>query len=167
MRKRHVPSAWFARGHLRIGYFDEESFCATAAGQPGTIHDHPAVEHHGYVHPVPGGPVLAMRIVARLTDAGLPADLDFHRGLDHADYFPWTGYLRRRARQPGSEFNRRQSMKGWAGPSFHRFRAEAIAGAYSLATRTSTIATCPARTAATASPSAERSSSALSTGPQA
>jgi 4,5-DOPA dioxygenase extradiol len=38
-------------------------------------------------HPAPGEPALAQQVAERITNAGMPAHLDPHRGLDHG---AWT-----------------------------------------------------------------------------
>ena len=56
-----------------------------AARQPQTIHDFGGFPPPLYQvqYPAPGDPLLAARLAERLTEAGLPAVLDPHRGLDH------------------------------------------------------------------------------------
>jgi 4,5-DOPA dioxygenase extradiol len=65
-------------------------FAVTAASRPETIHDFHGFpdELHAIRYDAPGDPDLAGRIVRRLTDAGLPAELDTRRGLDHGAWVP-------------------------------------------------------------------------------
>lgn len=61
-----------------------------AAEAPATIHDFygfPA-ELYRLRYPAPGSPAVASRAAALLADAGLPAELDDARGLDHGTWVP-------------------------------------------------------------------------------
>jgi 4,5-DOPA dioxygenase extradiol len=62
----------------------------TAATRPETIHDFHGFPRalHEHRYPAPGSPELAERIVGLLAGAGLPADLDPRRGLDHGAWVP-------------------------------------------------------------------------------
>jgi 4,5-DOPA dioxygenase extradiol len=58
--------------------------------KPGTIHDFygfPDVLYQAS-YPAPGDPALAERVVGMLCDAGLDADTDADRGLDHGAWVP-------------------------------------------------------------------------------
>jgi 4,5-DOPA dioxygenase extradiol len=58
--------------------------------KPGTIHDFYGVPDWLYQasYPAPGDPALADRVVGMLRDAGLDADTDPDRGLDHGAWVP-------------------------------------------------------------------------------
>ena len=61
-----------------------------ASAQPETIHDFggfPA-ELYQLRYPAPGSPTLAQEIKQQLIDAGLPAEIDPSRGLDHGAWVP-------------------------------------------------------------------------------
>ncbi|AND69145.1 catalytic LigB subunit of aromatic ring-opening dioxygenase [Dyella thiooxydans] len=60
------------------------------AGQPSTVHDFGGFPQELYElqYPAPGDPGLAARIANRLDQAGLPAQVDPQRGLDHGIWVP-------------------------------------------------------------------------------
>lgn len=62
----------------------------SAAGNPGTIHDFFGFPEPLYQlgYPVAGAPDIASRAAALLNSAGIPADLDPDRGLDHGAWTP-------------------------------------------------------------------------------
>ena len=62
----------------------------TASALPRTIHDFGGFPEELYraTYPVPGSPVLARRVADLLGQAGLAADLDPARGLDHGAWIP-------------------------------------------------------------------------------
>ena len=55
------------------------------AAHPVTMNDYPGGR---FQYPAPGNPELSERIVKRLQDAGIAAEVDPRRGLDHAIYLP-------------------------------------------------------------------------------
>lgn len=62
----------------------------TAHPRPGTVHDFYGFPEKLYElrYPAPGDPGLALALAGRLMDAGLPAELDRDRGLDHGTWTP-------------------------------------------------------------------------------
>ncbi|MEN5117648.1 class III extradiol ring-cleavage dioxygenase [Luteimonas sp. TWI662] len=60
------------------------------AAQPETVHDFGGFPEALYAlrYPAPGAPALAKDIAARLAGAGLPAQVDPQRGLDHGVWVP-------------------------------------------------------------------------------
>ncbi|CAN7540726.1 class III extradiol ring-cleavage dioxygenase [Pseudomonas sp. LjRoot71] len=77
-----VVSAHWESRDLRVG----------SAVTPQTLHDFrgfPA-ELYQVQYPAPGAPQLAAEVVERLTQAGLPAQLDAERPLDHGAWVPLT-----------------------------------------------------------------------------
>lgn len=68
---------WMSAGGVRVGH----------AAEPETIHDFGGFPHALYAlrYPVPGHPVLAARTLTLLRQAGIPAEADPARGLDHGD----------------------------------------------------------------------------------
>lgn len=61
-----------------------------AASQPATVHDFSGFPEALYrlEYTPPGDPVLALKVVERLKDAGLSAEVDPARGLDHGIWVP-------------------------------------------------------------------------------
>lgn len=62
----------------------------TACAQPETIHDFYGFPQELFEvqYPAPGSPELARQVQQLLVDAGLPVQLDEHRGLDHGAWVP-------------------------------------------------------------------------------
>ncbi len=62
----------------------------TGSPAPETIHDFYGFPEALYAlrYPSPGDPQLARRVAGLLVDAGLPADVDPERGLDHGAWVP-------------------------------------------------------------------------------
>ena len=58
--------------------------------QPETIHDFGGFPESLYQlrYPAPGAPELAQRIKQHLTEAGISAEIDHHRGIDHGAWVP-------------------------------------------------------------------------------
>jgi aromatic ring-opening dioxygenase catalytic subunit (LigB family) len=73
------------------GHWEENAFTASAAVEPGMIYDYYGFPPHTYQlqYPAPGAPALAERMVALLTQAGLPARTDPSRGFDHGVFVPF------------------------------------------------------------------------------
>ena len=71
-------------------HHDDAGIAVTGAERPGTIHDFGGFPRELYAlrYPAPGDPQLARQIAGRLTAAGLPADVDAARGLDHGAWIP-------------------------------------------------------------------------------
>ncbi len=71
---------WETPGAFRIGSGD----------RPRTIHDFGGFPEplYGLQYPAPGDPALALRVQGLLAAAGLPAELDPARGLDHGVWVP-------------------------------------------------------------------------------
>lgn len=62
----------------------------SAADQPATIHDFGGFPDELYRinYPAAGDPVLALEVAARLQEAGIEAEIDQQRGLDHGAWVP-------------------------------------------------------------------------------
>lgn len=75
-----VSAHWETPGGFRL----------TSAAQPGVLHDFGGFPAELYTldYPAPGAPDLARQAQALLTAAGLPADLDPRRPLDHGAWAP-------------------------------------------------------------------------------
>lgn len=60
------------------------------AAAPDTIHDYGGFGSglHGIRYPAPGAPAVATRVAALLASAGLHAEIDLQRGLDHGVWVP-------------------------------------------------------------------------------
>lgn len=71
---------WMSAGGVRVGH----------AAEPETLHDFGGFPHALYAlrYPVPGHPVLAARTLTLLRQAGIPAEADPVRGLDHGAWVP-------------------------------------------------------------------------------
>lgn len=63
----------------------------TGHAQPALIYDYYGFPEHTYqlTYPAPGHPALATEIHRLLTAAGIPADIDPERGLDHGVFVPF------------------------------------------------------------------------------
>lgn len=66
------------------------SFSATSSAYPELIYDYSGFPESTYAlqYPAPGSPALAQRVVALLSHAGLNAEEDAQRGLDHGVFVP-------------------------------------------------------------------------------
>jgi aromatic ring-opening dioxygenase catalytic subunit (LigB family) len=73
------------------GHWEEAEFTVSANPKPPLIYDYSGFPEHTYElqYPAPGSPELALRIQTLLTDAGLPANIDSQRGLDHGVFIPF------------------------------------------------------------------------------
>ncbi|KQM20639.1 DODA-type extradiol aromatic ring-opening family dioxygenase [Novosphingobium sp. Leaf2] len=73
------------------GHWEEPAFTASTAVEPGMIYDYYGFPPHTYQlqYPAPGSPALAERVVALLSEAGLPARTDPARGFDHGVFVPF------------------------------------------------------------------------------
>lgn len=72
------------------GHWETEGFSLTGAALPPLIYDYYNFPPHTYQlrYNVPGAPALATKAAALLTDAGLDAQVDKERGLDHGVFVP-------------------------------------------------------------------------------
>jgi len=72
------------------GHWEEAAFTVSAAVKPELIYDYYGFPEHTYQlsWPAPGSPVLAARVVELLTGAGLAAETNGFRGLDHGVFVP-------------------------------------------------------------------------------
>ena len=72
-------------------HWEEDAFAVTRAARPPLIYDYSGFPQHTYrlAYPAPGDPALADRIIALLTEAGLPARADDRRGFDHGVFVPF------------------------------------------------------------------------------
>jgi aromatic ring-opening dioxygenase catalytic subunit (LigB family) len=63
----------------------------TGHAQPPLIYDYYGFPEHTYqlTYPAPGHPALAKEVHKLLTEAGIPADIDPERGLDHGVFVPF------------------------------------------------------------------------------
>jgi aromatic ring-opening dioxygenase catalytic subunit (LigB family) len=73
------------------GHWEEAEFTVAANPKPPLIYDYSGFPEHTYKlqYPAPGSPELAHRVQTLLTDAGLPANIDSQRGLDHGVFIPF------------------------------------------------------------------------------
>jgi 4,5-DOPA dioxygenase extradiol len=71
-------------------HWEQPATSVTGAARPATIHDfgHFGPELARYRYPAPGAPELAAEVAATLTLAGIPAEVDRTRGLDHGAWVP-------------------------------------------------------------------------------
>lgn len=71
---------WQSSGAIRV----------TSAAKPETIHDYSGFPESFYQlsYPCPGDPALADKIVKRLINAQIPAEVDARHGLDHGSWVP-------------------------------------------------------------------------------
>ncbi|MBY9068312.1 dioxygenase [Hyphomonas sp. WL0036] len=95
----------------------------TASPAPQTIHDFggfaPIMYQQQY--PAPGDPALAARVKALLDKAGIPAELDHARGLDHGAWVPL------KLSWPGADIPVLQlSLQTHLGPAYHLKLGEAL-----------------------------------------
>jgi aromatic ring-opening dioxygenase catalytic subunit (LigB family) len=72
------------------GHWETQGLALTASTAPPLVYDYYGFPPHTYQlkYPSPGDPALAARIAALLQTAGLPAQLDTERGLDHGVFVP-------------------------------------------------------------------------------
>ncbi len=71
-------------------HWERPTTAVTGAAKPATIHDFGnfGPELARFQYPAPGAPGLAGEIAAMLTLAGIPAEIDRARGLDHGAWVP-------------------------------------------------------------------------------
>lgn len=71
-------------------HWEESAAMVLGTSTPAILYDYYGFPGEAYTitYPAPGNPELAGRIVALLTDAGIPAHLDTQRGFDHGLYIP-------------------------------------------------------------------------------
>ncbi|WP_338466620.1 class III extradiol ring-cleavage dioxygenase [Novosphingobium sp. ZN18A2] len=71
-------------------HWETDGFRFTAAERPPLVFDYYGFPPHTYElrYDVPGSPALAGRAASLLRDAGLAADVDAERGLDHGVFVP-------------------------------------------------------------------------------
>lgn len=96
----------------------------SAADQPETIHDFSGFppELYRLSYPAPGSPDVAEEVAAALSDAGIAAAIDGHRGLDHGAWVPLT-LIRPQADLPVLQL----SVQPKAGPAHHLAVGRALA----------------------------------------
>lgn len=75
---------------LISAHWQTSVFNVTSSPQPALIYDYHGFPPHTYElrYPAPGQPQLAVRIIELLTQAGLPAQANSDRGLDHGSFIP-------------------------------------------------------------------------------
>jgi 4,5-DOPA dioxygenase extradiol len=75
---------------LFSAHHDDVGTAVTGAERPETIHDFGGFPRELYRlrYPAPGDARLAQQLAERLTAAGLPAEVDARRGLDHGAWIP-------------------------------------------------------------------------------
>lgn len=73
------------------GHWEESAFTVNSASAPALLYDYYGFPEHTYqlTYPVNGDPALAQQVVGLLKDAGLPADQNPERGLDHGVFIPF------------------------------------------------------------------------------
>ncbi|MFZ6758213.1 DODA-type extradiol aromatic ring-opening family dioxygenase [Undibacterium sp. Ji50W] len=71
-------------------HWEETDFRVMSNPQPPMVYDYGGFPAHTYKvsYPAPGSPVLAERVMALLTAAGLPTQADANRGFDHGTFAP-------------------------------------------------------------------------------
>lgn len=71
-------------------HWEEPVFTVQSTPQPGMIYDYSGFPAHTYqIHyPAPGAPLVAARLQALLTEAGIAVAEDAQRGFDHGTYSP-------------------------------------------------------------------------------
>jgi aromatic ring-opening dioxygenase catalytic subunit (LigB family) len=69
-------------------HWETDGFMVSSSSAPGMIYDYGGFPPHTYQiqYPAPGDPLLAARVAALLSTAGLPAGLDAERGFDHGSF---------------------------------------------------------------------------------
>lgn len=72
------------------GHWEEPTFKVTASSNPHLLYDYHGFPKHTYAleYPAPGSPELARTVSGLLRHAGLDAELDTTRGLDHGVFIP-------------------------------------------------------------------------------
>lgn len=75
---------------LVSGHWETDGFAFTGAERPSLIYDYYGFPKHTYElrYDVPGAPEIAARAAQLLHDAGLAAQVDVERGLDHGVFVP-------------------------------------------------------------------------------
>lgn len=73
------------------GHWEKPAFTINTAAKPGLLYDYYGFPEHTYqlTYPVAGQPGLATKMADLLQAAGLPADTDAERGLDHGVFIPF------------------------------------------------------------------------------
>ncbi len=71
-------------------HYENNTVTLTGGEWPKLIYDYGGFPAHTYklTYPAPGSPRLAQRSVELLTAAGIPANIDEHRGFDHGVFIP-------------------------------------------------------------------------------
>jgi aromatic ring-opening dioxygenase catalytic subunit (LigB family) len=71
-------------------HWETDGFSLTGASQPSLVYDYYNFPPHTYAlrYDAPGAPELAQAAVSLLSEAGLQANVDFDRGLDHGVFVP-------------------------------------------------------------------------------
>lgn len=72
-------------------HWESAAFSVMASPSPELIYDYYGFPEHTYQlsYPVAGAPWLAREVCQRLKTAGLQADMDLRRGLDHGAFIPF------------------------------------------------------------------------------
>jgi len=106
-------------------HWESQDLRVSCAAKPQTWHDFrgfPA-ELYQVQYPAPGAPQLAAEVAERLTQAGLPAQLDAERPLDHGAWVPLT-LMYPQANIPVIQV----SLPSQQGPALQRRVGQALAG---------------------------------------
>ncbi|MHB1318922.1 MAG: DODA-type extradiol aromatic ring-opening family dioxygenase [Anaerolineae bacterium] len=71
-------------------HWEENAATLLGASHPPMLYDYSGFPPEAYAidYPAPGAPVLADRIAALLTSAGIPVRIDRQRGFDHGSFIP-------------------------------------------------------------------------------
>jgi 4,5-DOPA dioxygenase extradiol len=77
------------------GHWEAQRPTVSSSAMPDTLHDFSGFspELHRIQYPAPGAPALAGRVVALLSAAGMAADRDPRRGLDHGAWVPLSAMV--------------------------------------------------------------------------
>jgi aromatic ring-opening dioxygenase catalytic subunit (LigB family) len=110
------------------GHWEEPAFTAGAAAQPKLIFDYSGFPEHTYqlTWPAPGDPELAARVARMLSEAGLPAAIDAHRGFDHGVFVPLKVVFPE-ARIPAVTLSLAANRDGKLDPALHLAAGRALA----------------------------------------